>query len=202
MPPFFCASRSISQSFAALPASRQRPYQSVVFGTKVHRQLGAGQHPAVAERGASTAGRPFQIRLTNIVWVSSIGTQARLLTPVERALRRLRPEREQEIGEAPIGLARLGRAVGGVHRAPVGVGDVIFGRAVGHRPADQIVRRHIGRVDRAGMQKAEMRGVDVAFERLQPIAFALHEDDLQLAFGQQRRLDLAATAAPRARSPI
>ncbi len=39
------------------------------------------------------------------------------------------------------------------------------------------------------MQKAEMRGVDVAFERLQPVAFALGEGDLQFALGQQRGFD-------------
>jgi len=57
--------------------------------------------------------------------------------------------------------------------------------AVGDRPADQIVGRNIGGSDRAGMQKAEMRGVDVAFERLQPVALALREDDLHIALWQQ-----------------
>src|SRR6266550_8222245 len=79
MPPFRCASRSISQSLAALPASRQRPYQSVVFGRKSIVSLEPGS-PRVVLSAARSGGRFFQERLTNIVWVSSIGTQARLLT--------------------------------------------------------------------------------------------------------------------------
>jgi len=39
------------------------------------------------------------------------------------------------------------------------------------------------------MQKAEMRGVDIALERLQPVAFALHEVDLQIGRRHQRGLD-------------
>ena len=108
----------------------------------------------------------------------------------ELALRRLRPERQHEIGEAPVGPARLGLAIGGVHRAGVGVGDVVFRGAVGHREAEQAVFRHDLRVDAAGMQKAEMRGVDIAFQRLQPVALALHERDRHLALRQQGRLDL------------
>ena len=40
------------------------------------------------------------------------------------------------------------------------------------------------------MQPTEMRGVDVAFQRLQPVALALGESDGELALRQQRRLDL------------
>jgi hypothetical protein len=34
------------------------------------------------------------------------------------------------------------------------------------------------------MQETKMRGVDVAFERLKPVALALHERDLQFGLGQ------------------
>src|SRR5205823_2428632 len=56
--------------------------------------------------------------------------------------------------------------------------------------AKQAVLGYIGGIDRAGMQEAEMRGVDFAFEALQPIALALREDDVDLTLRQQGRLDL------------
>src|SRR6266478_9124941 len=77
--PLFCAARSIIQSFDGFWASRQRPYQSVVFG----RYSKAGREPGTGRSllsGRIDGGDPFQLRLTNIVWVSSIGTQARVLT--------------------------------------------------------------------------------------------------------------------------
>jgi hypothetical protein len=40
-------------------------------------------------------------------------------------------------------------------------------------------------VDVAGMQEAEMRGIDVAFERLQIIAVALDARHADLGFGHQ-----------------
>src|SRR5271169_1696344 len=79
IPPFFCASRSISQSLPPTPASRQRPYQSVVFGTKSIVSFEPGS-VRVLLSAARSAGKPFHERLTNIVCPSSIGTQARLLT--------------------------------------------------------------------------------------------------------------------------
>ena len=106
------------------------------------------------------------------------------------ALRRLRPERQEEIGEAPIGPAVAGLAVRGIGRAPIGIGHIVFGRAVLHRVAQEIVLRELVGIDVAAMQEAEMRGVDVAFERLHEVARALAEDDRQFALGQQRRLDL------------
>src|SRR5215831_21319851 len=85
--------------------------------------------------------------------------------PVESALRRLRPEWKQKIGKAPVGLPGRRRPISAIERSPRSVDDVIFGRTVGDRPADHM---HILRIDRAEMQKAEMRSVNLAFERLQP----------------------------------
>ena len=62
--------------------------------------------------------------------------------------------------------------------------------AIGDRVAEQAVLRHVGGIDRAGMQEAEMRGVDFAFQTLQPIALALREDDVDFALRQQGRFDL------------
>src|ERR1700731_4129506 len=95
----------------------------------------------------------------------------------ELALRLLGPEWEQKVGEAPIGPAWTGGTVGGVLRPPGSVGDVVFGRAVRNRVAYRVIFRQVVGIDVAGMQETEMRGVDVAFERLQIVAVALNAGD-------------------------
>jgi len=108
----------------------------------------------------------------------------------ERAFGRDRPERKHEVCDAPVGLVALGLAPGAVHGAPVGFGRVVFRRAV-----DRVVFRGRSRVDvlrldRAVVQPGEMRGVDVALQRLHPVAFALDAEQLHIIRGQQRRLEL------------
>ncbi len=67
---------------------------------------------------------------------------------------------------------------------------MVIGRAVGHLVHQPVVRIHLLRPHGTDMQPTEMRGVDVAFQRLQPVALALGERDGEIAFRQQRRLDL------------
>ena len=83
--------------------------------------------------------------------------------------------------EAPVDLAWRTGPVGRIHGAPVGVGYVILGRAVGERVAPEMAGLSILGLDPAHVQEAEMRGIDVAFERLQIIAFALHHEQIALA---------------------
>jgi len=74
MPPFRCASRSISQSLAALPASRQAAVPVGRVRQKVHRQLGAGEPTGGAQRGALRR-QVFPGKADKHRMVSSIGTQ-------------------------------------------------------------------------------------------------------------------------------
>src|ERR1700739_1322566 len=60
-----------------------------------------------------------------------------------------------------------GGAVTRIGRAPGGLGDVIFRRPDRDCVADRIVLDEVVGLDVAGMQEAEMRGVDVALQRLQ-----------------------------------
>ena len=74
---------------------------------------------------------------------------------------------------APMHLAVRFGPIGAVHRAPVGVGDLVLGRAVGDGVARRMPFLEILGLDVAGMEEAEMRGVDIAFQALQPIGLAL-----------------------------
>ena len=60
---------------------------------------------------------------------------------------------------------------------------MIIGRAVDHRVAAQIGRIGLRRIDAAHVQEREVRGVDVAFQRLQPVALALHHERLHSSGG-------------------
>jgi hypothetical protein len=57
---------------------------------------------------------------------------------------------------------------------------MIFGGAAGNGVAQRFVFGDIIDIDMAGMQEAEMRGVDLAFERLQIVAVALNETHADL----------------------
>jgi hypothetical protein len=46
------------------------------------------------------------------------------------------------------------------------------------------------RVERAAVQEAEVRGVDVAFQRLQPVAVAMDEGEADVRFAQEIGLDV------------
>ncbi len=105
------------------------------------------------------------------------------------AVREQGPERHHEMREAVVQLARLRRPVGGVHRPPIGRLHVIARRPVGQLEAFGMIGVDVPDLDLAGVQKAEMRGVDVAFERLQPIAFALRAIDVGLVGRQHRRFE-------------
>ena len=61
---------------------------------------------------------------------------------------------------------------------------VLWG-AVRDRVADRVILGQLVGVDVAGMQEAEMRGIDVALERLQKIAVALDARHADLGFGHQ-----------------
>jgi len=70
---------------------------------------------------------------------------------------------------------------------------VISGRAVGDCVAKRLIFGEVFDVDVTGMQKSKMRGIDLAFERLQIIAFALNERDADLVFGPE---ELGGRAEP------
>ena len=138
-----------------------------------------------------------------MVCSSSSGTQPRDLQMLgELAVRHLGPERKQEIAEAPGGAAGAGGAVARIGRAPGGVGDVIVRRADRDGVEDRIVVGEVVRIDMAGMQKSEMRGVDVAFERLQIIAMALDEEHADLVVGNAQDLEARQRRRFGARSHI
>src|ERR1700739_2988221 len=93
----------------------------------------------------------------------------------ELAVRNLGPEWKQKVAERPGGALRPGGTIARIGRAPGRVGDLIFRRADRDRVVDGIVFAQLVRLDVAGVQKAEMRGVDIALQRLQIIAVALNE---------------------------
>ena len=78
---------------------------------------------------------------------------------------------------------------------------MILRRAVGDGVADRLVLRHVVRVDMAGMQEAEMRGVDLALERLQVVAVALDEADAISSSGTSR-ISNAGSGGASAREPM
>ena len=73
---------------------------------------------------------------------------------------------------------------------------MVLRRTVGDGVVDRIVLRHVVGIDVAGVQETEMRGIDLALERLKIIAFALDEGDADFVVGnvkdfeprQRRRL--------------
>ena len=86
---------------------------------------------------------------------------------------------------------RHGGARGRVHGAERRLADVDLRRLVQHRIGRGVVRVHLRGIDAPGVQKAQMRGVDVAFERLQPIALAVGQGDVSIVrIGGDRGLDL------------
>ena len=121
---------------------------------------------------------------------------------VELAVGRLRPERKQEVAEAPVGPARPGLAIAGVLRAPGHVGEVVLRRTVGDGVEDRLVFREIVRFNMAGVQEAEMRGVDLALERLQPVAVALDEARADFVLGHVQDLECRQRRHLRARAHV
>src|SRR5438067_10181020 len=65
--------------------------------------------------------------------------RARMHVTAELAVGCLAPEGKQEVGEAPVGAIWAGRAVGGVLRAPGGIGDMVLRGAVGNGVVDRII---------------------------------------------------------------
>src|SRR5437763_15066686 len=76
--PLFCAARSISQSFDGFCVSRQRPYQSVVFGrySKPSRDPGT---ICTFFKGRIDSGEQRQLWLSHNMWVLYSYTQDRVL---------------------------------------------------------------------------------------------------------------------------
>src|SRR5262245_63582167 len=93
----------------------------------------------------------------------------------ELAVRRLGPERKQEVAEPPVSTPRARLTVTRILRAPRSIGQMIFRRAVGNGMAQRLILRQLVGIHMAGVQEAEMRGIDLPLERLQVIAIALDE---------------------------
>src|SRR3954447_13735740 len=81
-------------------------------------------------------------------------------------VRRLRPERQAEGRHAPVHPSVRLRPVGAVHRAPLCIADLVFGRPVGHGMSCRVTFLEVFGLDMAGMEETEMRRVDIAFEAL------------------------------------
>src|SRR5581483_6011845 len=101
----------------------------------------------------------------------------------------LRPEGKQEVGEPPVGLAGSGGAVASILRAPGGIGEMVLRRPIGHGMTDGLILGEVVRLDMASVQKAEMRGIDLALERLQVIAVALDEAHVDLVLRDVQDLE-------------
>src|SRR6266850_5597949 len=95
------------------------------------------------------------------------------------------------MGETVIEITRLRRPVGRVHRAPVGRADVVLRGTIDELEAIRMVRVDVRDLHLAGMQEAEMRGVDIAFQCLQPVASALPAREVRLI----RRAEVARLRA-------
>src|SRR5205085_2464009 len=140
---------------------------------------GAADRPAILEgrlrlRQRRYAALPAQ-ETEHRVAVIERHPGARMDVTAELAVGGLAPERKQEVGEAPVGAIRTRRAVAGVLCAPSGIGDMVLRSAVGDGVVNRIILADVIRIDVAGVQETEMRGIDLALECLQIIAFALDE---------------------------
>ena len=111
-----------------------------------------------------------------------------------------RVEGEQEVGDAPVVRVRLRRAIRAVHDAEVRVGHLVPRRAVGERVPGPAVRRHLGGVHAAEVQVHGVAGVDVALQRLHPVAVALVH--LDAVVGEHRGLELRHRRRRRPRSQV
>src|SRR5713226_6552081 len=103
------------------------------------------------------------------------------------------------MSETVIEITRLRRPVGGVHRAPIGRADMVLRGTIDELEAIRMVRVDVRDLDLARMQEAEMRGVDIAFQCLQPIASALPATEVRLVRRAERCLERAGVARLRAR---
>src|SRR2546428_2998447 len=108
----------------------------------------------------------------------------------EDAGRDHREEREQEVGDAPVVGVCLGRAVGAVGGAELGVDDLVLRGAVGHVVVVERPRGRLLGLDGAQVEEPEMARVDVALEPLEPVALAQDLLHGVLAPGQHVRLDV------------
>jgi hypothetical protein len=77
------------------------------------------------------------------------------------------------------------RAIG---EAELRLGHAVFRRAIGDEIAPAIVLGLRG-VCRAEMQNADMRGVEIALDRLEPIAMPLHEAQLDEIRGREAGIE-------------
>ena len=107
-------------------------------------------------------------------------------------------EREQEVGDAPVVRVGLGRTVGPVRRAERGVDDLVARGAVGDRVAVEAAGRRVLGCDRAQVEDAQVARVDVALERLEPVARA--QDLLDRALAVRRQVGLEVRQRGRRRA--
>src|SRR5262249_39326732 len=114
---------------------------------------------------------------------------AHMHVTAEFAIRRLGPEWKQKVGEAPITMTGTGRAVARILRAPVSICYIVLRGANGDGLAERLPLRHVGRIDVARVQEAEMRSVDIALERLQVIAVALYKAYADLVVGDVKNFE-------------
>ena len=163
---------------------------AAAVGQELHWRYRARDRAAVLELAQRHGALGPEEREDHGVGVVHRHPQAGLDVVGEGAVGRQGDEREDEVRKTMIDLPVPGRTVGRVHRAPVRVLDVIARRAVGQVEAVQAVGRDLVGLQGAEMQEAEMRGVDVALERLQPVALALVHARDALVLGQRQALDV------------
>jgi hypothetical protein len=144
------------------------------------RQTGNDRAVSISQRFELSAG-PLQIDIENhgVLIVDrhpGIGRQI-LFHSVARIDH---PERKNKTREAMMLMSFHGGALRRVHGAELRLGDVDARRLVHDAVGRWIIRIHPAAVDVARMQKSEMGCVDIAFDRLQPIAFPVGERDVSV----------------------
>ena len=104
---------------------------------------------------------------------------ARVDVHAEGCCRLLAPDRKHEIRDPPVFFpGNAGIAIGPVAGSERRVDNLIFRRPVVHHvPVGVVGADDIG-LDAAVVKKAGVAGIDIAFDRLQPVAVALDHDDV------------------------
>ncbi len=97
---------------------------------------------------------------------------------LEAIARVANPERQDEVGEAVMVKPLHCRAGCRIHGPVRHLADADFRRLVLDEIGVRIIRIHAVRINAAGVQEGQVRRIDVAFQRLQPVAVSLEESDV------------------------
>src|SRR5215831_7427624 len=91
---------------------------------------------------------------------------------VEVALRRHGPEWKRERRKAPVDTS-IGDSPCAIYGSPFGLGHRKRRRTIDQSVTSHVAVGYVVGIDGSGVKEAEVRGIDIAFQALQPVAFGL-----------------------------